>query len=138
MKAIALAKYWTFNLVGGSWSYSLNFGTIAILGTLYAFGVLSSPIFPVILGVLSPVLSLFCIYTILLYDPPSLLEDHIPRILRRRIVNRVLLVLDSAVLLIINSLVIADILNLPLVRLLIVVFLPLLSLRILRVFYQLG
>lgn len=127
--------YWIKNLVGSSSRFSINMVITLAGGTLYSLGIWSSPIALAIFGVVSPVLFIFCLYSMLRGLDSNDRQFPLPSVFTNPQSNRLMMWIDMTIILTMATLIHINILNYLIIRLLQTIIFPSLALLMLRILY---
>lgn len=129
-----LVFYWINNLVGNGAKFSFNVLASVVGGSLFSFGIWSSPFALAIFGVLSPLLFTFCIYSVIPFFS-ELPGNPLPKIFSTKRSITLAMVFDMFIVIALALLIQLDIINYMLVRLLQTIIFPVLMLIMLRIIY---
>lgn len=131
----SLLLYWIQTLAGNNTRFTLNMLLTLIGGTLYSFNLWLSVIGLYIFGVVSPLLFIFCFYSMLRGLESDDDRLPIPKIFTNPQTNKLFMLLDMSIIIVLASLIYFNLLNYLLFRLLQTVILPSLVLVMIRVMY---
>lgn len=128
----SLFLHWRSNLVGSQGAYFINFLLTILGGSLYTFNLVKSPIMLLAFGVVSPVIFTLCAYASIGYLKNQIDKPEFPNILFSRYGSFLAMTLDLFLIGALAALIHFNVLNYLFFRFLQTVFLPMVSLSLLR------
>ncbi|MBN1989058.1 MAG: hypothetical protein JW783_06680 [Bacteroidales bacterium] len=131
----SLSYYWVKNLVGSGATFSINMVLTITFGIAYSFKLLPSVYILLVLGVVTPLLFTFLVYSLMRESNGTILGQAMPKVFASRNSNWLFMVLDLGIVLLLAALIYFNILNYWLFRFLQTLFFPLMMLFFLRLLY---
>ena len=131
----SLPYYWVRNLVGSGATFSINMVLTVTFGIAYSFKLLPSVYILLVLGVVTPLLFTFLVYSLMRESNGTILGQAMPKVFASRNSNWLFMVLDLGLVLLLAVLIYLNVLNYWLFRFLQTLFFPLMMLFFLRLLY---
>ena len=121
--------------MGSGATFSINMVLTVTFGIAYSFKLLPSVYILLVLGVVTPLLFTFLVYSLMRESNGTILGQAMPKVFASRNSNWLFMVLDLGIVLLLAALIYFDILNYWLFRFLQTLFFPLMMLFFLRLLY---